>query len=202
MYVYVLCILCTAGRFEDQQLSLTSKKPLKSTLDEKILPSGGAMDTPRRPKCPLFDTFTVSGCGAAYILCPDLSSRSAPRLAFLRVEVEHQQIVSSSPSPSPSPGVAAAPTPRRKGPTLSGWLEMSTAACLECLPRAWYDRHLLNSRFYCVKVCSFVCVENVSCFHEHELHVCIYACICMYVFNVRRHFLLRNFVYVRMYSFT
>ena len=189
MYVYVLCILCTAGRFEDQQLSLTSKKPLKSTLDGKILPSGGAMDTPRRPKCPLFDTFTVSGCGAAYSLCPDLSSRSAPRLAFLRVEVEHQQIVSSS--PSPSPGVAAAPTPRGKGPTptltptntfiCSGWLEMSTEACLECLPRAWYDRHLLNSRFYCVKVCSFLCVENVSCFHEHELHVCMYVCMYLYV---------------------
>ena len=149
-----------AGRFEDQKLSLSSQKPVQSILNEPCLPTSSARNAHRVPKCALFDTFTLSGCGANYSPCmtspgigPDLASRSAPRLAFLRVEVEHQQIASS--------GVTITPTTHnKKRHTSSGWLEILNAVCLECLPRAWYDRHLLKSRYYCVKVRSYLRIEG------------------------------------------
>lgn len=112
---------------------------------------------PTRPKCALFDLFSISGCGAyshvgRKMEHQDLPSRSAPRLAFLRVERQHHQVVVSIASTTVTDEEAS------KTRKYHYWvIESMVPVLLGCLPRSRYDRHLLNSRYYSVKVCCDCC---------------------------------------------
>eukprot|EP01036_Dinobryon_divergens_P033730 gene33730-43590_t len=137
-------------KFEDQKISLSSTRPVGS-IWKRLLESNpqNKLVELTRPQCALFDMFSISGCGAySHVGCKvedhDLPSRSAPRLAFLRVEGENHQAVSIATTATDieSP---------KKGKYIYWVMDSIVPVILKCLPRSRYDRHLLKSRYYSVK---------------------------------------------------
>ena len=151
------------GKLDELKISLTNSKPMVSIWKQLFEPKQkGSFIEITRPKCALFDTFSISSCGVynhsglKITAARDLPSRSAPRLAFLRVEEEHHQIVfaarnSQEKSETPSDAYMEEET-HKKNADSSVWLGAVLSWFLSYLPRSIYDKHLLNSRYYVTKV--------------------------------------------------
>eukprot|EP01036_Dinobryon_divergens_P036160 gene36160-47015_t len=142
------------NNFQDQKISLSSTRPVGSIwkrLFESNPQRTSSKQLTTRPQCALFDMFSISGCGAySHVGCKvedhDLPSRSAPRLAFLRVEGENHQAASKV-----SNATTATDSTLKRNQSNKSCLEIVTSVFLNNLPRSMYDRHLVNSHFYCVK---------------------------------------------------